>query len=99
MPTFFAAIGKTITYCGQSGAGYTVKLCNQILGGLHLLAAAEALTLADKAGIDLNAMLQAVSCGAAGPKPSRPFSDWKITSRPAGTWLAVRVGMPRPRLT
>lgn len=61
-----SAMGKTVTYCGPSGAGYTVKLCNQILGALHLLAAAEALALADAAGIDLEAMLQAVSSGAAG---------------------------------
>jgi len=60
------AMGKTITYCGTSGAGYTVKLCNQILGGLHLLAAAEALALAAAAGIDQQAVLQAVSSGAAG---------------------------------
>ncbi len=59
-------MGKTITYCGDSGAGYLVKLCNQILGALHLVAAAEALTLARAAGVDLEAMLQAVSSGAAG---------------------------------
>jgi 3-hydroxyisobutyrate dehydrogenase-like beta-hydroxyacid dehydrogenase len=60
------AMGKTVTYCGDSGAGYTVKLCNQILGGLHLVAAAEALALAGAAGIDRQAMLAAVSSGAAG---------------------------------
>src|SRR4051812_48456546 len=31
--------------------------------------------------------------------PSTPFSEWKITSRPAGTWSATMVGMPMPRLT
>ncbi len=60
------AMGKTVTYCGASGAGYTVKLCNQILGGLHLVAASEAIALARSAGVDLDAMLQAVSSGAAG---------------------------------
>ena len=62
----FQAMGKTITYCGPHGSGYIVKLCNQILGALHLVAASEALTLADAAGIDKAAMLQAVSGGAAG---------------------------------
>ncbi len=66
------AMGTTITHCGRSGAGYTVKLCNQILGGLHLLAAAEALALAQAAGIDPTAMLQAVSSGAAG--------SWMLTN-------------------
>ncbi len=59
------AMGRTITYCGPSGSGYTTKLCNQILGGLHLLAAAEALTLAERSGVDLQAVLQAVCSGAA----------------------------------
>ena len=60
------AMGGTVTYCGASGAGYTVKLCNQILGALHLVAAAEAISLAKAAGVDIAAMLKAVSSGAAG---------------------------------
>jgi len=59
------AMGKTITYCGGSGAGYVVKLCNQICGALHLIAAAEALQLATAAGVKPEAMLKAVSAGAA----------------------------------
>lgn len=65
------AMGKTVTLCGGSGAGYLTKLCNQILGSLHLVAAAEALTLAQAAGVDLEAMLQAVSSGAA--------ASWMLT--------------------
>jgi len=60
------AMGRTITWCGQSGAGYVVKLCNQICGALHLIAAAEALRLATAAGVEPAAMLKAVSAGAAG---------------------------------
>ncbi len=60
------AMGKTITYCGPSGSGYVVKLCNQICGGLHLIAAAEAVALARAAGVDLEAMRKAVASGAAG---------------------------------
>ena len=59
------AMGKTITYCGPSGAGYIVKICNQILTSMHVLAASEALSLAVSAGIDPQAMLKAVSSGAA----------------------------------
>ena len=59
-------MGKTITYCGGHGAGYTVKLCNQICGGLHLIAAAEAIRLAEAAEVDVAAMLKAVCSGAAG---------------------------------
>jgi len=60
------AMGKTITHCGGHGAGYTTKLCNQICGALHLVAAAEAVTLAEASGVDAEAMLKAVSAGAAG---------------------------------
>src|SRR5882757_5859652 len=31
--------------------------------------------------------------------PMMPFSLWRITSRPAGRWLAISVGRPMPRLT
>lgn len=60
------AMGKTIVHVGPNGAGQVVKLCNQIAGGLNLLAAAEAIGLARKAGVDPDKMLQVVSAGAAG---------------------------------
>ena len=65
-------MGKTITYCGNAGSGYTVKLCNQICGALHLIAAAEALRLASAGGVDPAAMLRALSGGAAG--------SWMLTN-------------------
>jgi len=58
------AMGRTITYCGPSGAGQTVKLCNQIVGGLNNLAMCEALVFAVKAGVDPRTMIEAVSGGA-----------------------------------
>ncbi len=60
------AMGGTITYCGPSGSGYVVKLCNQICGGLHILAASEALALASAAGIEPSAVIRALSSGASG---------------------------------
>ena len=59
------AMGKTIVHCGPSGAGQITKLCNQILVSLSLLGVAEAVTIARKAGLDVDKMLQAVSSGAA----------------------------------
>ncbi len=102
------AMGKTITHCGPSGAGYTVKLCNQILCGLHLLAASEALSLASGAGIDLATMVKAVSSGAAGswmlanvaPKmisgDLRPgfFVDYQLKDLHLATEAAHRSGVP-----
>jgi 3-hydroxyisobutyrate dehydrogenase len=60
------AMGKTIVHVGPSGSGQVVKLCNQVAGGLNLLAAAEAINLARKAGVDPTKMLEVVSAGAAG---------------------------------
>jgi 3-hydroxyisobutyrate dehydrogenase len=60
------AMGKTIVHVGPNGAGQVVKLCNQVAGGLNLLAAAEAINLARRAGVDPAKMLEVVSAGAAG---------------------------------
>lgn len=60
------AMGQTIVHVGPSGAGQVVKLCNQVAGGLHLLAMAEAIALARSAGVDPEKMLEVVSAGAAG---------------------------------
>ena len=59
-------MGKTIVYCGSSGAGYVVKLCNQILVSMNCWAVSEALSFAQAARIDMKSMLQAISGGAAG---------------------------------
>jgi 2-hydroxy-3-oxopropionate reductase len=61
----FQAMGKSVTYCGPSGAGQTVKLCNQVLVSVTNLAVCEALVLAKKAGVDPRTMVEAVSGGAA----------------------------------
>ncbi len=58
-------LGKSITYCGPSGAGQTVKLCNQVLVSVTNLAVCEALVLAKKAGVPPATMVEAVSGGAA----------------------------------
>ena len=61
----FEALGKTITYCGPSGSGQTVKLCNQVLVSVTNLAVCESLVLAKKAGVAPGTMLEAVKNGAA----------------------------------
>ena len=60
------AMGRTITHCGPSGAGQTVKLCNQVAIAGALLGVCEALALAQKSGVDPQRMLAAISAGAAG---------------------------------
>ncbi len=62
----FEAMGRTITHVGPIGAGQTVKLCNQVAIAGALLGVCEALTLAQKSGVDPAKMLDAISAGAAG---------------------------------
>lgn len=57
-------LGKPIL-CGPSGAGQTVKACNQTVTALHVLAMAESLTLASKAGADPAIVLRVLGSGYA----------------------------------
>ena len=61
----FEAMGKRITYMGAAGQGQTAKLCNQILVAINLLAVSEALVFGAKAGLDLDALHEALTGGAA----------------------------------
>ena len=60
------AMGTRITHCGPTGAGQTVKLCNQIAVCVNNLAMAEALVFCQKSGVDPSKMLEAITAGAAG---------------------------------
>lgn len=59
-------MGKTITYCGGSGAGQLTKLVNQILVTITNMGVCEALVFAKKNGLDLEKTIAAVGSGAAG---------------------------------
>src|SRR6185295_12883789 len=68
----FGHMGKTITYCGPSGAGQLTKLVNQILVSVTNLAVCEALVFAKKNGLDLEKTINALAGGAAG--------SWQLTN-------------------
>lgn len=61
----FEAMGKTITRVGDSGAGQTAKAANQIVVAGTMVAMCEALVLAQKSGVDPQAVVNAISRGAA----------------------------------
>ena len=65
MRPIFEVMGKTITLCGPSGAGQTVKACNQIQVALNIVGMAEALVLGAKAGVDPAIVHQVLSGGYA----------------------------------
>ncbi|HTG08543.1 MAG TPA: NAD(P)-dependent oxidoreductase [Bradyrhizobium sp.] len=54
---FFRAMGTTITHVGASGAGQTVKLCNQLICGINIQAICEALALGRASGVELRRVL------------------------------------------
>lgn len=62
----FEVLGETITHVGPIGAGQSVKLCNQVAIAGALEGVCEALTLAQKSGVDPARLLDAISAGAAG---------------------------------
>ncbi|MGX9805939.1 2-hydroxy-3-oxopropionate reductase [Exiguobacterium acetylicum] len=59
-------VGASVTLVGKNGSGVTAKLANQIIVNLNIAAMSEALTLAAKAGIDVEKMYQAIRGGLAG---------------------------------
>ena len=68
------AFGDKVFHVGeQPGQGAVVKTVNQLLCGVHIAVAAEAFSLAEKIGVDLNVVLQIVSGSSA--------SSWMIKDR------------------
>jgi len=64
----FARMGKAATLIGGPGAGQVAKACNQILTGVGVLAVAEALNFAKKAGADPARVREALMGGFANSK-------------------------------
>ena len=59
----FDAMGGTVRHTGPTGTGTTVKLVNQLLVGVHTLAAAEAMLMGTKSGADPALVYELVSSG------------------------------------
>jgi 2-hydroxy-3-oxopropionate reductase len=75
----FAAMGKSITHVGDSGAGQIAKAANQIMVAAQMVAMGELLIFARKAGADPQKVVEAIKGGAAqcwtlDVKPQRLFS-------------------------
>lgn len=64
MPVF-KAMGKTITHVGEAGAGQIAKAANQIMVAAQMVATAELLIFAQKAGADPQKVVKAIRGGAA----------------------------------
>jgi 3-hydroxyisobutyrate dehydrogenase-like beta-hydroxyacid dehydrogenase len=80
---YLESYSTTITHVGPVGSGQLVKLVNQILVVGNQMAVSEALLFARRAGLDLEATLNAVKGGAAGSwmlanrGPQMIADDWR----------------------
>jgi 3-hydroxyisobutyrate dehydrogenase len=60
------AMGSSVVHCGpRAGDGQAVKLVNQLLCGVHIAAAAEALAYAEALGLDPRFVFETIRHGAA----------------------------------
>jgi 3-hydroxyisobutyrate dehydrogenase len=68
------ALGTKIVHCGSVGMGTTVKLANQIMAGVSMVAVAESFRLTQALGVDLR-LLYDVSTSSSG-------NCWSLQTRP-----------------
>ena len=86
----FDVMGQKAVHCGPSGNGQAAKICNNMILGATMIVTCEAFALADKLGLDRQAMFDVVStssgyswtmntyCPAPGIGPTSPSdNDYK----------------------
>ena len=83
----FDIMGQKAVHCGDSGNGQSAKICNNMILGATMIATCEAFALADKLGLDRQAMFDVVStssgyswsmnayCPAPGIGPQTPSDN------------------------
>jgi 3-hydroxyisobutyrate dehydrogenase len=86
----FDIMGQKVVHCGTAGNGQAAKICNNMILGVTMIATCEAFNLADRLGLDRQAMFDVVStssgsswsmnayCPAPGVGPTSPAdNDYK----------------------
>ncbi|ORE92061.1 3-hydroxyisobutyrate dehydrogenase [Aurantimonas sp. 22II-16-19i] len=80
----FEIMGAKAVHCGEAGAGQAAKICNNMILGISMIGVCEAFHLADKLGLDRQAMFDVAStssgscwslntyCPAPGVGPESP---------------------------
>ncbi len=68
----FEVMGQRAVHCGASGNGQAAKICNNMILGVTMIATCEAFALADKLGLDRQAMFDVVSTSSG--------SSWSMNS-------------------
>ena len=80
--TVMAAYAANVNLMGPSGAGQVTKLCNQVIVGSNIAVIAEAIRLAQNAGVDARLLPRALAGGFADSKPLQVFLP-RMIDRPA----------------
>lgn len=57
----FSLMGQKAVYCGETGKGQAVKICNNMIAGVSMVATCEAIALADKLGLERETVFDVVS--------------------------------------
>ena len=70
---YVLSMARNLTHLGPVGAGQTAKLCNQVISGSLMAVIAEAVRLAQNAGIDAAKLPEAFAGGFADSLPLRIF--------------------------
>ena len=76
------AFGRKIFHVGGSGAGATVKLVNNLLAGINMVATMEALTLGVKAGLSVETLQDVIGASSGGSPMFRSLVERIATRSP-----------------
>lgn len=69
LSNFFAPLSQRVTHMGGSGTGQVTKICNQLIVAANSTLIAEAVALAQRAGVDAAQLAPALAGGFADSKP------------------------------
>ena len=81
MPVF-KAFGDKVFHAGGSGTGATVKLINNMLAGINMVATMEALVLGVKAGLSVQTLKEVISASSGNNKQFEGLVDTISTRSP-----------------
>src|SRR5947208_9790761 len=90
---YVRGFADTCLYFGPFGAASRVKLVNNLLVAVHIAAAAEAVALGLKAGVDVDLMIKAIAGGSGGSTQFGIRAPWMAQQRflpPQGTAPALQ---------
>jgi 3-hydroxyisobutyrate dehydrogenase len=76
-----AGFSDSCLYFGEFGAASRVKLVNNLLVAVHIAAAAEAMALGLKAGVDVPLMIKAIATGSGGSTQFGIRAPWMAEQR------------------